>query len=660
MSEITRRGFLRNAAVAGVGMAGLSNVAMASEPTATAEQAPKFTWVDAADLVVVGGGGAGCCAAIEAANQGLSVLILEKAGFLGGDTQISDGMIQAAGTAEEAELGGNATDTPELFAKQQVKYAQGYGDTAMIEEMCLESPNEFAFMRDLGRVYGECSVIAPVWGYDDETSWGPRCHWDHTRSETHPEGHFGTLRSAIGKTDAIRVKTECEVAHLVMQDGQVVGVEDVYGNLYRADRGVVLATESFGSNKEMNRRYNHVYYWALCLNDKYGANTVSAHVPNTGDGIRMAQEIGADLALSTAGVILDTMYFGGVGSGHINTEYAGIDYANEYNSSPLPGKILVNKRGKRFVQEDALWGYVNHEVYEEAMATGWNSADDPIGVWAIQDSANFELDSQSMGFVLRDSPYSELVMGGNAYAELVQSADTIEELAEKIGVPADALVGTVERWNRISTDGVDPDFDRRTDFGTIEVGPFYAMPYIPQTLGPLGGLRTDIETNVLNVNGEPIPRLYAAGTIMSGMWCGPFYSSCGWAILGTVHWGRKAARSIAALDAWTTEPIDAAPAAGPEPYVPAEGSYVAGVYEADGFGRNGLIPVNVEFSDSQILSVTVGENSETLEVGTAALDILPERIVEAQSCDIDVVCGATVTSRGLLLAVDDCISQVSK
>ena len=81
------------------------------------------------------------------------------------------------------------------------------------------------------------------------------------------------------------------------------------------------------------------------------------------------------------------------------------------------------------------------------------------------------------------------------------------------------------------------------------MGPFYAMPYIPQTLGPLGGLRTDIETRVLNTAGEPIERLFAAGQIASGMFTGPFYPGCGWAVLGTVHWGRKAGRNAAALDA---------------------------------------------------------------------------------------------------------------
>ncbi len=108
------------------------------------------------------------------------------------------------------------------------------------------------------------------------------------------------------------------------------------------------------------------------------------------------------------------------------------------------------------------------------------------------------------------------------YGKMIQSADTLEELAEKIKVPYESLKETVERWNQFSENEEDPDFGRRANFGKIEKGPFYACPYIPNPLGALGGLRTDIDTHVIDVNGNVIKRLYAAGTIMSGMFCGPF------------------------------------------------------------------------------------------------------------------------------------------
>ncbi len=245
------------------------------------------------------------------------------------------------------------------------------------------------------------------------------------------------------------------------------------------------------------------------------------------------------------------------------------------------------------------------------------------------------------------------------YGQLSQSADTLEELAEKINVPYENLADTVARWNQISENESDPDFGRRTDFGKIEVGPFYAFPYYPATFGSLGGLRTDIDTHVLDVNGNVIKRLYAAGTIMSGMFCGPFYSSCGWAILGTVHWGRKAGRNIAQEEAWTTEEV--IPAAVEESVVAvAAGSYNAGTYTATVPGRNGDVTVEVVFSDTAITAITVTDHAETPGIGDAAVEKIPERIIAAQSVEIDTLSGATLTSKAILAAVGQCIEQARK
>lgn len=186
--SISRRTFVGAAAAVGLGVAAAP---------ALADEAVSARWVDSADLVVVGGGGA-------------SVLVLEKAGFCGGNTQLSNGMLMAAGTKEQLELAGCDTDTPEAFAEQQVAYAQGHGDAEMIRDMCLHSPEAVEFMTGLGRVYADCSIIPPVWTYDTDTSWGPRSHWDHHGVETAPDGHFGTLRRVVAGMDAIRVKTETE------------------------------------------------------------------------------------------------------------------------------------------------------------------------------------------------------------------------------------------------------------------------------------------------------------------------------------------------------------------------------------------------------------------------------------------------------------------
>lgn len=652
---ISRRSFIKGSLAGAMGMTllGVSGAVAEenSEKTTSAvsiQEAP-INWAEAADVVVVGGGGAGFCAAIEAGRAGCNVLILEKAGLCGGDTNLSNGMLMAAGTELQKTIAGCDTDTPEAFAEQQVRYAQGQADEAMIREMCLKSPDAIQFMLDLGRVYEQVDIIPPAWEYDTETSWGPRCHWTRTTgTEASDTAHFASLKRCVDGMDNVKVYTETEVAHLVTNDAkEVIGVVTTKGVYYRANKGVVLATASFGANREMSKRYNKMQSWVLGLEDQYHANRQNQAVTNTGDGIRMAQEIGADLALSPANVVLDVLYFGGVGSGFYN-EMVGLESTNPYYSTNIPGKILINNRGQRFVQEDALWGYVNQEVYNEAMRIGWNPQGD-IKVWAIQDDAMLARDAARF---IQFNPET-------TYGKMIQSAETLEELAQKINVPYENLKETVDRWNQFSDNGEDPDFGRRADFGRIEKGPFYACPFIPNPLGSLGGLRTDIDTHVLDVNGNAIKRLYAAGTIMSGMYCGPFYSSCGWAILGTVHWGRKAGQNIAKEEAWTTEEV--IPAVVEEAVVAvAAGSYNAGTYTATAPGRNGDVTVEVVFSDTAITAITVTDHAETVGIGDAAIEKIPERIIAAQSVEIDSLAGATMTSDAILAAVGQCIEQAKK
>lgn len=647
--NISRRDFLRSSAKGVIGVAGLGVCgALAGPATALAEQAPAsapgapVNWTDAADVVVVGGGGAGFCAAIEAARAGSSVLILEKGAFCGGDTGLSQGMIMAAGTQEQKELAGCDTDTPERFARQQVAYAQGYANAEMIREMCMDSPEHIRFLTDLGRVYKQVDVIPPAWEFDTEETWGPRSHWDKDGMT----GHFTVLQDEANRLENVRCLTEKPAAHLISDGANgVIGVTTEDGCHYRANKGVVLASGSFGANREMARRYNRLLYWTQTVSEKMNVSSF-ATPNNTGDGIRMAMEVGAGLALCDSTVTSNMIETGGVGSGHINDEM-GLDYHNPYNSTAIPGRILVNSSGRRFVQEDALWGYVNKAVYQEAIRCDWTAETEPK-IWFIQDAKWAEYDGIVCGTKL----------GNPALASRFKSADTLEELAEMIGVPAKNLADTVARWNESCKAGVDEEFKRRADMETIEVGPFNAYPVAPVDSGSFGGVDTDIDTRVLDVDGNVIPRLFAAGTVMSGTWCGQFYASCGWAILGTVHWGRKAGVKSAALEPWTTEEVipqrQTAPAR-----AAANGNYKAGTYTAAAKGFGGDVPVTVTFSDREILSVEIGENSETPGIGGAALEKLPEKILNAQSADIDVLSGATYTSQAVLAAVKDCIAQAS-
>lgn len=643
--DISRRSFLKGA-VAAAASAAVGAVPMMS---AAAEEsgANAYNWADAADVVIVGGGGAGFSAAIEAGRAGASVLILEKAGFCGGNTALCGGMILAAGTPLQKELAGyDGTGDAERYAEQQIRYAQGYADEDMIREMCMESADDVQFMVDQGRVYKQVDIVPPVWSMDDDATWAPRCHWDNSNQT----GHFVILQNTVSKMSNVRAVTNMEVVELIQNDaGAVIGVKTKDGSLVRANRGVILSCGSFDMNMEMSRSFNAQNYWALTVVSATGANSARSGqcVTNTGDGIRMAQKIGAALKLSDANCMAERQYYGGVGYGIINDMY-GVDYHNEYNSVPIRGMICVNRNGLRFVQEDADWGYVTTESFKQCRKYGWQVGQ-PYVVWSIVDSNC--LQSDMLAYSNTQDP---------DYAKLVVSADTLEELATKAGIDAENLKDTVARWNAFSAAGKDPDYDRRTDFGTIEQGPFYAMPLVPNPMGSFGGVMTNRDTAVLDLDGNVIPGLYAAGTTMSGMYTGPFYPGCGYSILGVTHWGRKAGKVAAAAESWTDEPVQSMLGMDEEEAVEGNGNYNPGVYVATSEGRNGPMKVNVTFSETAITGVVVIEHSETAGIGDAAIETLPGKIVRRQTVDVDSVAGATITSEAIKQAVADCIAQASK
>lgn len=124
-------------------------------------------------MVVVGGGGTGYSAAVEALEAGNSVLVIEKGSMMGGNTVISGGMIQAAGTKYEEELAGWTGDTAEKFAQEMNSWGCGLTDDEMVTEMCTESADHIDWLASLGRTYTVCDIIPPVYGFDTEETWAP-------------------------------------------------------------------------------------------------------------------------------------------------------------------------------------------------------------------------------------------------------------------------------------------------------------------------------------------------------------------------------------------------------------------------------------------------------------------------------------------------------
>ena len=656
MSTLSRRGFLAGAGVTGAAMAcglGIANAAKASEAA---------DWTYEADVVIVGSGSAAYCAAIEAAQAGSSVLILEKSGIVGGNSKLCGGAMMGTGFQGQLELTNYEDDSPEKFANQMVRWAQGFGNEEMIREACLRSGEAVDWMISMGRKFDTVDLIPPIWSFDkghEDEALAPRVIFsngvNNENTDTGLTGagnaHFTILENKLAEFENVAVKTACRVKHILRDDeGQVIGV--AYENndetlQAKAHKAVLLACASVDNNAEMAAQFGlNQQLWGLKMReidmDDSFCHDMSS---NTGDGMQMAMELGAALQISQACCMPDLHYFGGV------SEYSTgvVSGSNPYKSWRNEGTILVNPYGRRFVAEDACWGYVVTEVAKQIFACGWNPADPAgVNVYAICDADHFfqwELQGQS---TLEED-------GGS-----VIRCDTIEELAERIGVPAENLADELDRWNSYCETGVDAQFDRRVDFGTIKTAPFYADAEKPKVLGTFAGVKTNLNTEVISaVTGEPIPRLYAAGTIAGGNIAGPFYFGCGWSILNTVVWGREAGQQMAALEAWDGSDAVVLPEA--EDGADVDLSTVAdGTYTGTGAGMGGDINVTIEVSGGAIKVVDISPNNETqgiggyeaIEDGTYAA-----QIESAQGSKIDGIAGATITSDAISAAVRAALEQ---
>lgn len=504
----------------------MPRIGKADEPT-------EVSWDYEADLVVVGGGGAGFCAGIEAAEAGCTVLILEKNSWCGGDSYMCGGHIMCAGSHLQEELAGVTDDSGEKFAEDIIRWGQGLVNEDMVREMCMGSAEAVEWMESLGRTFTRIEYASPIRQFDPDGEARRRIV---VSDGAYYGVHFPPLEEKLNSYDNATVLTNTPATHLVRNaEGRVIGVEatDEDGNVIhaKANKGVVISTAGSDHDMELAKSLSHQQYWGLKMFEA-GMNNPNCidTIANTGDGVRMCMEVGADLAVSTACVMQDTHYIGGVGNYGMH-EALGLEM-NPYQTTVYEGNICVGPDGRRFVQEDAEWGYVMQKVARKLEDCGLNYEKLDKFCYNICDADHYETTWVNMGLPL----------------DHVVSADTIEELAEKLGMPAENLAKTIADWNSYSDNQNDLEYGRWGDWGQIATPPFYADPVQPGVLGTAAGVKCDIDTHVIDVNGNPIPGLYAAGMTAGGNYTPPFYPGCGWAILGTIVWGRKAGKVVAAAE----------------------------------------------------------------------------------------------------------------
>ena len=567
----------------------------APETTAAEAEAPKEENIQA-DIVVIGGGGAGMTAAIQAVQDGATdVVIVEKMPITGGNTTRSTGGLNAAATTYQKTDG--IEDSVELFVEDTMKGGKELNDKELVTVMAENSAAAVDWVNEIG---GDLSVVGMFGGASVKRI--------HRPSDTSAVGPM-LVKTLNAKVEELGIPVLLETTAeqiLADGDGNVCGVTvtDKDGKTYTIDcTAVVLATGGFGANSEMVVEYKPDLA-GFCTTNHGGA---------TGDGIAMAKELGAAFVdmeqiqtHPTVNPDTQTMYTEGVRGN---------------------GAILVNKEGKRFVNELETRDVVSAAILEQP---------------------------DQVCYLVFDQAVRESLAAIESYikAGIVTEADTPEALGEAIGVDGGVLAETLKTYGSYQAAGKDEEFARESMELPHDKPKYYAALCAPAIHHTMGGVKINTEAQVLKEDGSPIPGLFAAGEVTGGVHGANRLG--GNAVTDIVVFGRiagSAAESYVAgngghTEAEITAPEDSKPAA-----PAAKGDYKDGTYEGTGKGNNGDITVEVKVEDGNIVSITLKEHGETEGIYEAAEKGVVEAIITGQTPEVDAVSGATNTSNGIMEAV---------
>ncbi len=609
---------------------------VASPPAATPTPitwADTVSWDAAYDVVVIGFGGAGGVSAITAADEGAQVLILEKApkGDEGGNTRYA-GQFVGTITEEEYDAGvkyfkalRNGFDTVsdemvEWFVSGLTGTKEWLVSMGMKEDsFCFPSSEH----PELANGFKVTCCLPQGDRFTDEFNGE---YWNLVR------------RNVVERSDMIDVWYDSPAVHLLQDpvSKTIVGVEAQRdGQTYRirARNGVIMACGGFENNEEMIECYTQ-------NNELYPIGTLY----NTGDGIRMAMEVNANLwhmgAISGPFIGYTTE---DLGEGRIPFE------TMDKNVTAGLSMINVGPDGKRFTDESQKTRH-GHVYYNGEYAQQYLYDT----MYAIFDEETRLAGPIYKGYSKDNS--EELAKG------ILIRGDTIAELAGKIGLDPDVLTATVEEYNQNCADGYDPYFNRPVEkLVPIGEGPYYALKLEKGLINTQGGAERNENCEVLDLDGNVIPNLYSAGEFGS-IFSDIYQGGCNLAetiISGTTA-GKNAAvkkGELPTLEQGTaveqkevgrlTFPEDA------DAELPETGEN-----EFIGVGTGvSDITVKIKLEDGVITAVDILDEHETDGISDAALAEMPGRIVEAGSADgVDTVSGATKTSKWILEAVRDALS----
>lgn len=551
------------------------------------------------DVVVVGSGAAGMVAALTAAHQGLSTVVVEKAPHYGGSTARSGGGVWIPNN--EVLKRDGVKDTPEA-ARTYLHTIIGdvvpaekidtYLDRGpeMLSFVLKHSPLKLCWVPNYSDYYPETAggkpsgrsvepkpfnankLGADLPGLEPPYGKVPMnmvvLQQDYVRLnqlKRHPRGVLRSLKVGVRATwgkvtgknlvgmgraliaplriglqkAGVPVLLNTALTDLYVEDGVVRGVyvrdmnapESADPRLIRVRRGVILGSGGFEHNEQMRVKYQRA---PITTEWTVGAKA------NTGDGILAAEKLGAALD------VMEDAWWGPT----VPLVDAPWFALSERNS---PGSIIVNMAGKRFMNESMPYVEACHHMYGGQFGQGPGPGEN-IPAWLVFDQQYRDR------YIFAGLQPGQRIPKKWMESGVIVKADTLEELAAKTGLPADAFKATVDRFNGFARAGVDEDFHRgesaydryygdptnkpNPNLGAISHGPFYAAKMVPGDLGTKGGVVTDVVGRALRDDGSVIEGLYAAGNVSAPV-MGHTYPGPGGTIGPAMTFGYLAARHLA-------------------------------------------------------------------------------------------------------------------
>lgn len=413
------------------------------------------------DVVVIGAGGAGLSSAIKISQGNRKVILLEKMGVAGGNTISATGGLNAAETKIQKELG--IEDSKEQFFKDTMKGGYNLNIPELVRNMTEKAPETVDWLMELGVDLSDVGKMA-----------------GSTNSRTHrPKGgaavgaHMIPVLEEAAKNVGVDLRKNSKVVDIISENGKAAGVivETKSGKQYKImAKAVIIASGGFGANPEMVVKYK---------SNLNGFGTTN-HKGATGDAFAWVEKFNAQLIqmdqIQTHPTVVP-------GNGIMITE------AVRGN-----GAIMVNREGNRFGSEMATRDVMSVAVLSQTGKTAYLVFDTSVrkSLKAIE------------GYVKKG---------------LLTEGETPEALAEKLGMPKEALAQTIAKYNKYVQDGTDPEFGRKASEmpRQLNEGPYFAVEVGPAIHHTMGGIKINEKAEVLDANDNAIPGLYAAGEVTGGI-----------------------------------------------------------------------------------------------------------------------------------------------